>query len=142
MVPVADTRKMILEPGKWWGGYHAPFFISTSMLETFLKKQGFTDFEWQDREKDHPLPKNVNPKADPKYSDDWEAWVSANYKGARRTVEIPHYDYVDWVLRVPEATFPNNPAKPPEKPPGIDWSEVFIVGAILWLLSKRKERRR
>lgn len=138
---MADTRKLILEPGKWWGGYHAPFFISPSMLETFLKKQGFTDFNWQDRDAEHPLPAYINPKVDPKYSDNWEAWVSATYNGARRTVEIPHYDYVDWVLVQAQPLPATAPAKPPAKA-GVDWSEVFIVGGILWLLSKRKERRR
>jgi len=132
------SRRLVLEPGVWWGGYHAPFFISTAMIQPFLEKQGFSDFKWSDRE-DGPLPTNVNPKADPRYKDDWEAWVTATYNGATKTVELPHYEYVDWILTQPKAT-PAVQPKPPAKPP-VQWSEVFLVGGLLWWLARRKARR-
>lgn len=128
------TRRLILEPGIWWGGYHAPFFVSTGMVESFLRKQGFDGFKWQDR--GDPLPAAINPKADPRYTDDWDSWVSAHYAGERRTVELPHYEYVDWILVQAQAQ-PTAPPKPPAKAP-VNWSEVFIVGGLLWWFSKRK----
>lgn len=96
------TRKVLLEPGQWFAGYHAPFFVSTGMIQPTLEKYGLKAISWKDRD-DDPLPANLNPKSDPKYSDDWDSWVMATYDGAPKTVEIPHYDYVDWLVRSPAA---------------------------------------
>ena len=130
---MANTRKILLEPGQWFAGYHAPFFVSTGMIQPTLEKYGVKGITWKDRE--DPLPANVNPKSDPKYSDDWESWVTAAYDGPAKSVEIPHYDYVDWLVVVP-ALAPQKPT--PTRPSGgSDGAAGWVLlGFALWAVSQ------
>lgn len=130
---MATTRKVLLEPGVWFAGYHAPFFISDSMIQPFIEKFGVKGITWKDR--DDPLPAGVNPKVDPKYSDDWESWVQATYDGAAKTVEIPHYDHVDWLVRVPTAAAKPTPTTKPSA--GSDGAAGWVLLAgLLWALTQ------
>lgn len=129
---MATTRKVLLEPGQWFAGYHAPFFITDSMIQPTLEKYGLKAITWKDR--DDPLPANLNPKADPKYSDDWDSWVTAVYDGAAKTVEIPHYDHVDWLVRTPAAVPKPTPTAPSG---GSDGAAGWVLLALALVASFR-----
>lgn len=135
------ARKILLEPGTWYAGYHdVPFFISDAMIQSVLSKYGLTEFAFHDRDE---LVPPVDPKVDPKYREGWEAWLTAKYSGKPQTIEIPAYsDHVDWLLVRPTFTVKPTPAPASEAPevakPGW-WLLIAMTGAYYWL---RKRKRR
>jgi hypothetical protein len=70
-----STRRIQLVPGAWFAGYHAPFFVSNSMVRNAIAQMGLTNIQQHDRK--DPLPAHVNPKLDPRYRDSWDTWLSA-----------------------------------------------------------------
>ena len=83
-----------ISPGPYIAGLSRPFFVSRGMVESRAKTEGFGPLTWFSRDTDSPM---VNPKHDPKYSDDWDEWVSATYQGQPRTMRLPASPA--WLLR-------------------------------------------
>jgi hypothetical protein len=137
------TRKIVLEPGTWYAGYHdVPFFIPEGLIQSTIAKFGVTDFAFHDRE---DLAPPVNPRLDPKYTDTWESWLTATYHGQPKTIEIPYYDHVDWLLvQRTRAKPPAPPVAPPAAPPVANsgwWPLVGIAAAFMWLKRRTRKRR-
>jgi len=133
---MTDKRTIILEPGTWYAGFHdVPFFISEGMIQNELAKWHLADFKWMDRD-DGPPP--LDPRADPRYTDTWEAWVTAKYDGPERTVTVPYYDHVDWLLVVSRKSKRPYPAEQPKRSEYVD--AVLVVLGLAWL-SKRWRHR-
>jgi len=132
-----DTRTIILEPGTWYAGYHdIPFIIPESLIANQIAKWGFTDFTWTDREDGRPP---LDPRADPRYTDTWDGWVSAKYAGPERTVKVPYYDHVDWLLVVSSKKKVPYPAPEPKRN---EYLEAVLVVCGLAYVSKRWRRGR
>lgn len=124
--------KKTLEPGTWFAGYHAPFFVSQAMVTAALGKLGLTDVRFFDRSTAPP----VDPKLDPAYDDKWNTWLEATYAGPKSPVDVPAQ--VSWLLHSsagetkPET--PLGPAKPPAALPSS--SKVLLVLLVLYILAE------
>jgi hypothetical protein len=138
-----SSRRIVLEPGTWYAGFHdQPFFVSDEMIESYLAKYGFTDIEIHERAELALVlpfdPRNV----DPKYTETWESWAKGKYSGPTKTIEIPSYsDYVDWLVVIPVPK-PKAQAQPkPASPPNYKefWPVAAIAAGYWWL--RRKSRR-
>lgn len=109
------SRVILLEPGTWYAGIHTPWYAPNSAVQSALEKNGLTDIEFHEREE--ALPAAVNPRSDPRYSDDWDTWVRFRYSGKTRSVTLPHYEFVNWLLVIGQTKpAPGKPPAPKEAP--------------------------
>lgn len=90
-----------LEPGRFYAGVNLPFFITRAMVQHKLEGLGFTNIVFQDREGSEALlAAAVDPRAKyPAYSDDWSEWISADYAGPKKDLDIDKH--WAWLLVVP-----------------------------------------
>ncbi len=104
-----SSRSILLQPGTWYAGIRKPWFVPESVIDSALQKEGLSSIAFHKR--DESLPSMVHPRNDPRYSDDWDTWISAEYHGAQRQLTIDHYDFVAWMLVIADKP-PPAPAKP------------------------------
>lgn len=77
----------LVKGSKYWAGASRPFFVSQSMVSSYLSGKGFVNIAWHKRSQ--PLPSDVDPRADKSYDDDWDEWVSADYEGPNGSLNPP-----------------------------------------------------
>lgn len=124
-----------LEPGTWYAGYDAPFFVSRPMVTAALGRLGLVDVRFFDRSTAPP----VDPRLDPAYVDKWDTWLEATYAGTSKPVDVPAQ--VAWLLHSsaaaakPEA--PLVPSKPPAPPAAkLSSSKGLLILLVLYLLTE------
>lgn len=133
--------KKTLEPGTWYAGYHAPFFVSRALVAAALGKLGLRDIRFFDRFAQTEnsvmhtaLP--VDPKLDPAYDDKWDTWLEATYAGPSKPVDVPAQ--VSWLLHSSAAETspagPLAPAKATSPKPELSKGLLFLL--VLYLLSE------
>ena len=66
---------------KLYAGANLPFYISQSMVTSWLATRGFSGIRWHKRSE--ALPVGLDPRKDPQYNDDWDVWAEAQYTGAQ-----------------------------------------------------------
>lgn len=126
-----STRKL-LEPGTWFAGFSVPFFVSNSMISTKLETMGFREIKIFDRTDKAPP---VNARLDPRYADDWDQWLTAEYVGKPQALDMP--SQIKWLLHATRPAQGAPPASPPPglppagKPPGGAVAGKLIGGALL-----------
>lgn len=121
-----SSRSILLQPGRWYAGLNKPWYAPESAIESALEKNGLSAIAFHDRE--DSLPPNVHPRNDPRYSDDWNTWISAEYHGTQRQVTIDHYDLIAWLLVIADKKppVPGTPETPSPKPePAHGLPELF-----------------
>lgn len=64
---------------KLYAGANLPFYVSQSMVTSWLTARGFSAIRWHKRS--DPLPLGLDPTKDPQYDDDWDVWAEAQYVG-------------------------------------------------------------
>jgi hypothetical protein len=101
------TWQVKIRPAVYYAGLDRPFYVSRSAVEERARAEGFSELKWHKRELEAPP---VDPKIDPRGSDDWDEWISARYAGPERVLELPQRPA--WFIRgtTPEPL----PAKKPE----------------------------
>ncbi|SRR6266700_157807 len=85
-----------LEPGTFYAGVNLPFFITESMVKGKIETEGLTNVIFHKRSEAMPP---VNVQKYPSYSDDWDTWISADYAGPKKDLDIAKH--WAWLLVVP-----------------------------------------
>lgn len=75
---------------KLYAGASLPFYVSRSMVTSWLAARGFTAIKWHTRSE--ALPLGLDPKKDPQYDDDWDVWAEAQYSGVQSGQLLPPAD--------------------------------------------------
>jgi hypothetical protein len=123
---------------KYYAGIDRPWFASRSAVRSALTKTvgaGVTGVRFHDR--DEQLP--VNPRVDPRYSDEWDEWIELLYEGVPRSLETERV--WAWLVRV---SVPNGQAMPtlaPEvesKESAIGLLGFVVPAALLWYVARRR----
>lgn len=101
-----------LEPGTFYAGVSLPFFITESLVKSKVEAAGLTNVVFHKRSESSPP---VNVMKYPGYSDDWDTWISADYDGPKKDLDIAKH--WAWLLVVPKgAEKPKSPPPPPPAP--------------------------
>lgn len=111
--------QLILKPGNYYAGINRPWYASQEAVRSEVQSTlGLTGIRFYPRKT--PLP--VDPKKDPRYSDDWDEWIAARYDGPSKTVDVERL--WSWVVRS------NAPASslPPEQAPAPDQGDGAATG--------------
>lgn len=88
-------KNVVLTPGRWIAGFHAPFFITNGMVADKAAEFGFSNIQFFDRDKKQPP---FDPQLDPAYVDAWDTWAIGDYSGPARNAELPAKP--DWLLKI------------------------------------------
>jgi len=89
-------KNVLLTPGRWIAGFHAPFFISNGMVADKAAEFGFSNIRFFDRDGAAQPP--FDPKLDPAYVDAWDTWAIGDYSGPAQNAELPAKP--DWLLKL------------------------------------------
>lgn len=102
-----------LEPGTFYAGINRPFFISQSLVRSKIEDLGGKNIVFHPRT--DPTPSNVKPLSYPGYDDSWDEWISADYDGPKKDLDVAKH--WSWLLVVPKpASAPSGPPGPPATP--------------------------
>lgn len=70
---------------QWYAGINRPFFVTDAMVRSALEAEGLENVRFFKRGQT-VLP--VNPHLYSVYSDDWDEWMVADYRGPSKSVEV------------------------------------------------------
>ncbi len=156
---MAKDIKLNLKPGRYFAGVDIPFIVPDSSIVDGVEELGGRGVTITKRAK---AQLTFDPRKDPKYSDDWEEVVIADYPGPAKSIETPRRWKWLMVIKDPApssstpGTTSNTPGvvdivtsastpEPVERKSGAGGAMVVLgvaaaagVGVLLW---KRRRRR-
>lgn len=132
---------VLLEPGVFFAGVDRPWYVSKAAVRSELvERWGFSNVRIYPRSVALP----VNPHADPRYADDWDEWLRADFGAAPVKKETDRL--WSWLVKVPRAVAQKTPAlatPAPEPPDTHSGAAVALVGvplAAAWVFWSRARR--
>jgi hypothetical protein len=126
-----------LRKGRYFAGVDIPFVVPNAMIVSKLEELGGEGVRIESRE-DVAVPFTttlngqtikVDPRKDPRYSDDWAEMVVVDYNGPDRTVDVPRK--WKWLMVATPALGQSIVAEAPPKKPGLTTlDKVLLLGAL------------
>lgn len=117
----------LIAGAKFYAGADLPFYISKSMVTSWLNARGFSAVKWHDRKE--PLPNAIDPTADPTYDDVWDYWAEATYTGSQGGQLTPPADPAWLRIELPQGVAPQPTVDATAGPGGLPAVGTAILNA-------------